>query len=398
MSTAFARTLQQLEPGKRRRSRRLVLTVMTIVIVATVWGVWAAKASVAVYEVSVRARLEVERAPHPVDAPVSGTVVDSSLQLDRDVAAGDVLVRLNADTAQLSAREQREKANALDAELAALRAQAASAARARDEGALAARALLDETRERLHEAEAPARQAQQELERLERLRAQSLISEHDYDAGRAEAARTRASADTARLSLVRIEQEQAARDRDRAAALDQIRGQIARLEGERRGSQDALLRLDVEADRHIIRAPASGRLGDAALLRPGAVVQAGQSLAVIVPGGDVIAVAQFAPAAASGRIRPGQRARIRLDGFPWAQYGTVDATVARVANEVRDGTVRVELAVRAGNDSRIPLEHGLTGSVEVAVERVTPLTLLLRTAGALQTLQATPAAPDRAGH
>src|SRR5262245_6493071 len=227
MSTAFARTLQHLEP---RRSRRFVLTVMTTVIVATVWGVWAAMASVTVYEVSLRARLEVERAPHPVDAPVSGTVVDSSLQLDRDVAAGDVLVRLNADTAQLSAREQREKANALDAELAALRAQAASAARARDEGALAARALLDETPEWPHEGEAPGRQAQQERERLERLRAQALSSEHDYDAGRPEAARTRASADTARLSLVRSEQEQAARDRDRAAALDQIRGQIARLE------------------------------------------------------------------------------------------------------------------------------------------------------------------------
>jgi multidrug resistance efflux pump len=395
MSTAFARTLQQLEP---RRSRRVVLMVMTIGIIATGWGVWAAKASVTVYEVSVRARLEVECAPHPVDSPISGTVVDSSMQLDRDVTAGDVLVRLNADTEQLSVREQREKANALDAELAALRAQASSAARARDEGALAARALLDETRERLHEAEAPARQAQQELERLERLRAQSLISEHDFDTGRADAARTRASADTARLSLVRIEQEQAARDRDRAAALDQIRGQIARLEGERRGSQDALLRLNVEAERHVIRAPAAGRLGDAVLLRPGAVVQAGQRLAVIVPGGDVLAVAQFSPAAASGRIRPGQRARIRLDGFPWAQYGTVDATVARVANEVRDGTVRVELTVRAGANARISLEHGLTGNVEVAVERVTPLTLLLRTAGALQTLEPTPAAPDRAGN
>src|SRR5262249_57306418 len=105
----------------------------------------------------------------------------------------------------------------------------------------------------------------------------------------------------------------------------------------------------------------------------------------IVPDGDIIAVGLFSPSVASGRIRRGQRARIRLDGFPWAQYGTVDATVARVANEVRDGAVRIELAVAAGSNTRIALEHGLTGSVEIAVERVTPLTLLLRTAGALQT-------------
>jgi membrane fusion protein (multidrug efflux system) len=292
-------------------------------------------------------------------------------------------------------REQQERAIALDAELAALRAQASSVERAREDGARAVRALLDETRERLHEAEAPARYAQQELERLERLHAQLLISEHDFERGRADAVRTRASADSAKLSMVRIEQEQVARDRDRAATLDQIRGQIARLEGERRGSQDALLRLHVAAERHVIRASASGRLGDVAGLRPGAVVQAGQRLALIVPGGDIIAVAQFSPSAATGRIRRGQHARIRLDGFPWAQYGTLDATVARVANEVRDGGVRVELAVAAGSNPRIALEHGLTGSVEVGVERVTPLTLLLRTAGALQTATAP---PDKAGN
>jgi len=392
MSTAFARTLRHLEP---RRSRRVLLATATTAIVATAWGLWAARASVTVYEVSDRARLEIDRAPHPVDAPTSGTVVESRMQLGRDVAAGDVLVRLDAVAEQFSVREQQEKSMALDAELTALRAQASSLERAREEGARAARALLDETRERLHEVEAPARYAEQELERLERLRAHLLISEHDFERGRADAQRTRASADSARLSLVRIEQEQAARDRDRAAALDQIRGQVARLEGERRGAQDALLRLRVEADRHAVRASASGRLGDVAALRPGAVVQAGQRLGIIVPGGDIVAVAQFPPAVASGRIRHGQRARIRLDGFPWAQYGTVDATVARVANEVRDGAVRVELAVAAASNPRIPLEHGLTGSVEVAVERVTPLTLLLRTAGALQTA---PAALDRAGN
>ena len=386
MSTAFARTLRHFEP---RRSRRVVVVVATSAIVATAWGVWSAKATVTVYEVSDRARLEVDRAPHPVDSPISGTVVESRMQLGRDVAAGDVLLRLDADAEQLSVREQQEKSRALEAELTALRAQASSVERAREEGARAARALLDETRERLHEVEAPARYAQQELERLERLRTQLLISEHDFERGRADAVRTRASADSARLSLVRIEQEQVTRDRDRAAALDQIRGQIARLEGERRGSQDALLRLRVEADRHAVRASASGRLGDVATLRPGAVVQAGQRLALIVPGGDIIAVAHFSPSAAAGRVRRGQRARIRLDGFPWAQYGTVEATVARVANEVRDGAVRVELTVAAGSNPRIALEHGLTGSVEVAIERVTPLTLLLRTAGALQTAMTT---------
>src|SRR5215510_8508068 len=98
MSTPFARTLRHLEP---RRSGCAVVA-MTTVIVTTVWCIWATKASVTVYEVSDRARLEVDRAPHPVDSPVSGTVVESRMQLDRDVAAGDVLVRLDADAERFS--------------------------------------------------------------------------------------------------------------------------------------------------------------------------------------------------------------------------------------------------------------------------------------------------------
>jgi uncharacterized membrane protein (UPF0127 family) len=73
------------------------------------------------------------------------------------------------------------------------------------------------------------------------------------------------------------------------------------------------------------------------------------------------------------------------EGFPWTQYGAVPATVASVASEVRDGWVRVELAVRPDAAPPIPLQHGLPGTVEVEVEHVSPATLVLRTAGLLLT-------------
>jgi membrane fusion protein (multidrug efflux system) len=113
------------------------------------------------------------------------------------------------------------------------------------------------------------------------------------------------------------------------------------------------------------------------------VVQEGEKLGAIVPLGRLRAVAQFPPSAALGRIRLGQRARVRLDGFPWAQYGSIPATVSRVAGEVRDGQVRVELSIAPAAASRVPLQHGLPGSVEVEVERLTPAALVLRTAGRL---------------
>jgi membrane fusion protein (multidrug efflux system) len=360
-----------------------MMTASATVVLAG-WGAWATVARVTLYEISSQARLEVDRAVHAVESPAAGRVIESRLTLGQEVTAGEVLLRLNADAERYSLREENEKLTALGPELAALRAQASSIEQARQQEARAARAAVEEVRERLREAEAPADYAEQELARLERLRAERLIAERDYQHGRAEAQRTRAAAESLKLSQVRMEQEQNTRDRDRAAALDQIRAQVAHIEGQLRGSQAAVMRLNADAERYVVRAPASGRLGEVAVLRTGSVVQAGQRLGVVVPAGRLIAVAQFAPSSAIGRIRPGQQARIRLDGFPWAQYGTVAASVLRVANEIRDGAVRVELAVAPAGNPRLALEHGLPGSVEVAVEQVSPLTLLLRTAGALQ--------------
>ena len=54
-----------------------------------------------------------------------------------------------------------------------------------------------------------------------------------------------------------------------------------------------------------------------------------------------------------------------------------------MASEVRDGRVRVELTVASEPPARLPLQHGLPGTVEVEVEQATPATLVLRAAGQL---------------
>ena len=107
----------------------------------------------------------------------------------------------------------------------------------------------------------------------------------------------------------------------------------------------------------------------------------GATLGAVVPRGNLRIVAEFLPPAALGRIQPGQPAWMRLDGFPWTQYGAIRATVQRVGNEVRDGRVRVELLVDQGAGVTVPMQHGLPGVVEVQTETVTPAMLALRTAG-----------------
>jgi membrane fusion protein (multidrug efflux system) len=63
------------------------------------------------------------------------------------------------------------------------------------------------------------------------------------------------------------------------------------------------------------------------------------------------------------------------------QYGTVAATVTRVGGELRDGRVRVELALHPDPASGIPMQHGLPAVAEIDVERITPARLVLRSIG-----------------
>jgi multidrug resistance efflux pump len=126
----------------------------------------------------------------------------------------------------------------------------------------------------------------------------------------------------------------------------------------------------------------TGTIAEISSVTVGSVVAEGDRLAAIVPTGGLRVIAEYPPPRAIGRIQVGQSARMRLDGFPWAQHGTLPARVSRVANEVRDGKVRVELEVLP-SDFAVPLQHGLPGRLEVETERTAPYVLVMRAAGKL---------------
>jgi membrane fusion protein (multidrug efflux system) len=272
---------------------------------------------------------------------------------------------------------------ALTPQLEALHAVIAAEEQALREARHAGRVALDEARARHREAEVAARTADEEAELFARLQARGLPAQIDLLRAKAEAQKRRAAADTLRLAVSRLESDHRTQESDRNARLVGLRRDMTRLAGDMTTAAATVERLAHEIERRRLRAPMAGHLGEVAELRVGSVVREGDRLAAVVPRGDLQVVADFLPPSALGRIRPGQPARLRLEGFPWAQYGSLAATVSRVASEVRNGRVRVELSVDPDGASPIPLQHGLPGAVEVQVERVAPVTLVLRTAGKL---------------
>ena len=377
-TTAFAWTFARLLSDRGGLTRTLLAVGL---LVLGGWYFWASQAHVTLYEVSYEARVELDAAAYRIQSPLLGRVVEVHLRLGQVVQRGDVLVEIDAAPQQLQMRRENVHAQGLGMEVTMLRSQMAAEQSARAEEQRTAQLSLVEADGRVREAEAASNYADKELSREQKMKDAGLVPPRDLERVDAEARRLHAAFENTETAARRLTQEQATRDRERDVRIRRLYSEIVALEDQHNTVDAGVEGLKYEVERRQIRAPISGRIGECMTLRPGSVVEEAESLASIVPSGRLRVVAQFPAEAALGRIQSGQPATLRLDGYPWAEFGSISATVADVAQEIRDSRVRVEFSMNPDASFRGRLEHGMPGTIEVAVEHVTPLALVLRTTG-----------------
>jgi membrane fusion protein (multidrug efflux system) len=374
----FPHTLRLLG-GRGFRGLHLALVVAVTLIGA--WLAWFLRARVTIYETSSDARLEAASAINPIDAPLAGRVVALHLELNGSVRAGDVLVELDATPERLQLTEARAKRAGVEDEIAATGRQIAAEELARVAFERQLGAQLPEAESRLRAEEVTTQAARVEAERKTAMFAEHLVSESELERARADADRQVQAEAASRATLERVRRESGTGGADRQSRIAGLRRDAARLDGELLAIDASIQRLEHEIEMRMIRAPSAGRVGEVSTVRVGSVLAPGNRIATVVAEGSLRVVAFFTPESALGRIRPGQAARVRLDGFPWGQFGSLSATVGEVATELRDGRVRIELGVRPDPALRIPLQHGLPGSVEVTIGELTPAMLVLHAIG-----------------
>ncbi len=377
MANPFSRTSRSLANDT---SRYALLAWGLAASLFAAWLGWLLFGQVTVYVLSDSARLEVTRAAHPIAALLPGKILLTSIQLGRHVEAGEVLVEFDARSERLRLKEEQTRLSSIPPQLQALRRQLADEEQAASQAQTAASSAVEQARARQKEAGAAASFAEETLHRLSQLSASGPVAEIDVSRARAEAVKARSAADALSFEIKRIAADARGKVNERSAALESLRQDIAELQGQGDLTTVTIERLREDIEKHIIRAPVAGEIGEAPTLDVGAFVDEGGVLASIVPTGKLRAVADFAPARVVGRVVPGQHARMRLDGFPWAQFGAVGLEVESVASEIHDGLIRVELTPDPQSNSNL-LRHGLPGSVEVAIERTTPVSLVLRVVG-----------------
>ncbi|MGE0314484.1 MAG: HlyD family secretion protein [Lautropia sp.] len=378
MPVLFSRTTRSLDLDGPHTARWLWATGLLLL---ACWSAWFVLGRVTVYEVSPDARIEVQQAAHPIAPTLAGRIATVAVSIGQTVAQGDVLIELDSRAAILRLREEQSRLAGIAPRLASVRREIAIRSRAREQKHQAAVAGIRSARHRLGEAQAGVEFARLNERRLRDESEQGGAARIEALRASAEARKLAAAKEALGSDVLRLESEAETRANQSQAEIEDLNRLAVTLESDTTTMRATIRRLEQEIEHHRLRAPIGGRVGAVAPLRDGGYVAPGQQLAVVVPEGAFVIVAEFPPASVLGRAHPGQRARMRLDGFPWAQFGVVEATVARVGTEIRDGRVRVELSPDRERLQGLAMQHGLPGAIEIAIDEAAPAVLALRAAG-----------------
>jgi membrane fusion protein, adhesin transport system len=380
VASQFSRTSRSLA---KDTSALAMITWLFALVVLIGWLSWFVFGRVTVYEQSRNARLEAQQSAHPVAALVANKIASNTLTLGQEVQQGEVLIRLDASREELRLREELSRLEAIEPKIASLKREMAALEQASQEDQRAAVTAAQGARFRSQEASAAVVFAKDNERRLKDESVAGSVAAIDALRASAETEKLSATRDALVSDIQRLQNDAQARAHLQQAQIENLTRSVIALEGERTTAAASVARLRQDIDELTVRAPVSGTIGDLVPLRNGAFVAAGQKLATVIPRGGWLIVADFQPAAVLGRIQPGQRGRMRLDGFPWSEFGTLEARVVRVASELRDGLVRVEFTPELPLGSRLVLQHGLPGTIEVSLEQASPAVLVLRAIGHL---------------
>jgi multidrug efflux pump subunit AcrA (membrane-fusion protein) len=173
-------------------------------------------------------------------------------------------------------------------------------------------------------------------------------------------------------------------------AEDKLRLAAARAELMLRGlNRDAVGKVvrgeEPPSNRLKLLAPGRGRIGFVAVKGRGETVARGQTVLSIVPDGAPLLVEIKVPNREAGRVRVGQRVRLKVDAFPFGDYGMLFGEVQSLATEAESGgeasfraVAVLERPYFVRDNETFDLKPGMAATAEIVTERKTMLQILLR--------------------
>ncbi|EPX61715.1 HlyD family secretion protein [Cystobacter fuscus DSM 2262] len=372
----FSRTLRSIEKDGFRPYLLLLGLGGAMLLL---WLGWFLLIPLVVLETSDQAR--VETTIHPVVTEIDGRIVRNELKLGREVKAGEVIAQLDCRVHELALEEERTRLVMVKAQLASLLSERTQTQQTVNKLRGVAQARVRETAAEEEAARTAAVFAERLSAGVKELHEGGYVSAEELERTRTEALQLRSTALASTQRLLRTREEGGEKLAREFARIERLNKEIAESEGAIETHKQIIERLNEKIAKCSIRAPGNGTISDVVVPDSGAYLFAGTRVAAVVGQGAFKIVAHFPPSSVVGRIKPGQPAVMRLQSFPWVEYGTLSAHVSGAASEIREEQLRVEFVLDERSPTRIPLQHGLLGSIEVEVERITPAQLVFRSVG-----------------
>ena len=106
-------------------------------------------------------------------------------------------------------------------------------------------------------------------------------------------------------------------------------------------------------------------------------LQAGEEIFSIVPSRNAIFGQMLLPATGAGKIKPGSPVIIKLDNYPYLEYGTIDGRVASVSLVTKDEevagthvatyliTIELPQGLTTNYGQSLDFKHEIQGSAEI---------------------------------
>jgi membrane fusion protein len=316
---------------------------------------------------------------------VAGTVASVAAQSGEAVAQGDVVLGISAPQLEGQLLEARRQVELLESDFRAVSQQQDRLHQQRVAQARIRLAKLEEQGASDKESLAAAGRKREAVAGLAERGLMPKFAVLDAEEVVAQAGRRLTATEQ---SIAAARQELASMDSERESDLWLRRQSLD-------GAQSRLEALELSNRQTQLRAPQDGVI-EALLVKPGDVVQAGQTVGKLIPGDASLRVVSFLAEKDRAFVQVGSEVRLELDQLPYGEYGTLGARVERISDDLaspheiqealgegrslESPSFRVVLAITddgAARSSSVRLRSGMLMQVRYTLRRQRPITLVL---------------------
>jgi HlyD family secretion protein len=342
-------------------SQALIWTIIGTASLAFVYAIFAKIDEV----ILAPGELQPLGADRPIKAPFAGVVKEILVKEGQQVWMGQPLIRLDPDVsgkrAETLKQQLKLERTRFDEESRSIAARAQSL-RERMDGLVRSlrteKQIYNQIRPLAEQGGIQRMQVLQQLNRVEQLQS--------------EIAQARANLQEVQAQLLKMKQES-------LRELTDLDRQLAEV-------QDT-------QDKEVLRAPLSGVIFDLVPSSPGYAASAGETLVKVVPGG-ILEAKVFLTNRDVGFVRRGMPAQIRVDTFPYTQFGSIPGRLKSVGTlpippdeqnpEPRfPAYVRIDRDYLQKGDNRFPVSAGQSVQVNLVLREKRVISILTDSADKL---------------